>query len=140
MRVFLDTNVLVSAVATRGLCADVVRQVLAAHELVICNQLLAELRRILSDKFGVSEEVIEAFVALIGQEAIYAEPDALPAVDLQDRDDLGILAASLCGRVQVLVTGDQELQQLGAFSGIQILSPRKFWEQWITPPETDRDA
>ena len=34
VRVFLDTNVLVAAFATRGLCADVVRTVLAEHELV----------------------------------------------------------------------------------------------------------
>ncbi len=27
MKVFLDTNVLVSAIATRGLCADVLREV-----------------------------------------------------------------------------------------------------------------
>ena len=33
MRVLLDTNVIVSAVTTRGLCADVFRAVLAAHEL-----------------------------------------------------------------------------------------------------------
>lgn len=31
MRVFLDTNVLVSALATRGLCADVLRIVVAGR-------------------------------------------------------------------------------------------------------------
>lgn len=34
MRVFLDTNVLVSAFATRGLCADLMRHVLAEHDLI----------------------------------------------------------------------------------------------------------
>jgi len=34
VRVFLDTNVLVAAVATRGLCADVFRSALASYELV----------------------------------------------------------------------------------------------------------
>ena len=42
MRVFVDTNVLVAAVATRGLCADVLRAVLASHELVVSQQVLAE--------------------------------------------------------------------------------------------------
>ena len=32
MKVFLDTNVLVSGFATRGLCADVIRLALAEHE------------------------------------------------------------------------------------------------------------
>ena len=31
MKVFLDTNVLASAAATRGLCADVLREVFASH-------------------------------------------------------------------------------------------------------------
>jgi len=34
VKVFLDTNILVSGVATRGLCADVIRLVLAEHELI----------------------------------------------------------------------------------------------------------
>ena len=42
MKVVLDTNVLASAAATRGLCADVLREVLAEHELVICKQVIDE--------------------------------------------------------------------------------------------------
>ena len=34
MRVFLDTNVLVSALTTRGLAADVFRLALSEHELL----------------------------------------------------------------------------------------------------------
>jgi len=35
VKVFLDTNVLVSALATRGLCADLLRKVLTEHELLV---------------------------------------------------------------------------------------------------------
>lgn len=44
MRVALDTNVLVSAVATRGLCADVFNLVLAEHHLVVSVTVLSELQ------------------------------------------------------------------------------------------------
>ena len=50
MRVFLDTNVLVSAVATRGLCADVLREILFSHQLVVSVPLLDELKNILHTK------------------------------------------------------------------------------------------
>tara|TARA_Y100000590_G_C15710915_1_gene1010249 strand:+ start:1307 stop:1432 length:126 start_codon:yes stop_codon:yes gene_type:complete len=40
MKVFLDTNVLVSAFATRGLCADVMRVILTEHELLIGEVVL----------------------------------------------------------------------------------------------------
>ena len=42
MRVFLDTNVLLSAFAARGLCADVFRTVLAEHELITSEFVLGE--------------------------------------------------------------------------------------------------
>jgi predicted nucleic acid-binding protein len=41
VRVFLDTNVLISAFATRGLCAELFRSVIAEHELVLGEVVLA---------------------------------------------------------------------------------------------------
>jgi putative PIN family toxin of toxin-antitoxin system len=129
MRVLLDTNVLASAAVTRGLCADVLREVLAEHELVVCPQILAELRRILYSKFGMPKELIEKFVGLLQQDTICTQPRTLPKLSLKDKDDLGILAAAKSGEAQVIVTGDRELQNLRQFSGIRIVSPRQFWEE-----------
>ncbi len=53
MRVFLDTNVLASAFATRGLCEDVLREVLATRELIVSSLLLDELERVLRKKFNL---------------------------------------------------------------------------------------
>jgi uncharacterized protein len=131
MRVLLDTNVLASAVATRGLCADVLREVLTRHELVVCPQILLELRRILRDKFRVPREMIANVTALLQQDAVLVQPDDLPKLKLKDKDDLGILAAARSGGAQLIVTGDKELQSLRRFSGIRIVSPREFWEELI---------
>ena len=98
MRVLLDTNVIVSAVTTRGLCADVFRAVLAAHELVTCAQVIQEVRRILRMKFGVPEPLIAEYLELIGQDAIVAEPGDLPDLPIQDRDDAAIVAAAIAAR------------------------------------------
>ena len=129
MRVLLDTNVIVSAVTTRGLCADVFRAVLAEHELVTCLMVLQEVRRILSMKFGVPEQLIAEYLELIGQEAILAEFEDLPDLPIKDRDDAEIVAAAISARVQVLVTGDHELQSLKNIGQVRILSPRAFWEE-----------
>ena len=58
MRVLLDTNVIVSAVTTRGLCADVFRTVLADHELVTCPKVLQEHRLALAFIGIVAVEVL----------------------------------------------------------------------------------
>jgi uncharacterized protein len=129
VRVLLDTNVIVSAVTTRGLCADVFRSVLAAHELVTCAQVLQEVRRILSMKFGVPEQLITEYLELVAQDAILAEAEDLPDLPIQDRDDAPIVAAAIAAQAEVLVTGDHELQGLKNVGKVRIISPRAFWEE-----------
>ncbi|OHB80601.1 MAG: putative toxin-antitoxin system toxin component, PIN family [Planctomycetes bacterium RBG_16_55_9] len=129
MKVFLDTNVLASAAATRGLCADVLRQVFASQQLFISEQVLKELERVLRFKFGVGQVFIDDFIWLLQQDTILAEPAKLPKVELRDKDDLPILAAAIAVGAEVLVTGDKELLDLGHIEGLEILSPRQFWEK-----------
>jgi putative PIN family toxin of toxin-antitoxin system len=128
MRVLLDTNVIVSAVTTRGLCGDVFRAVLSDHDLVTCRKILHEVQRILRSKLSVPADVISEYVELISHDAIMAEPGDMPAVPIKDRDDVEIITAAIAGDVDVLVTGDAELQALKRMQGVRILSPRAFWE------------
>lgn len=129
MKVMLDTNVLASAVATRGLCADVLRAVLAEHELVICPQIISELQHTLKDKFALPRPLVNDFIRLVREGSILCEPDDLPAIKLKDKDDLGILSAAVGGGVNVIVTGDKAMQMVGMVAGLKIMSPRQFWQE-----------
>jgi putative PIN family toxin of toxin-antitoxin system len=129
MKIFLDTNVLASAAATRGLCADVLRLVFASHQLFISEQVLKELRTVLKLKFGVSQDLIDDFIWLLQQDTVLTEPAHVPGIELQDKDDLSILAAAIAAGAEVLVTGDKELLHLGHIEELEILSPRQFWEK-----------
>jgi putative PIN family toxin of toxin-antitoxin system len=128
VRVFLDTNVLVAAFATRGLCADVLRQVLAVHELVTGEVVLMELQEVLSRKIGLPQQAIDNIVSLLRRHRIQPKPKKKPAVAVRDPDDLWILASALAARVDVLVTGDQDLLAVRDQAGILITDPRGFWE------------
>jgi putative PIN family toxin of toxin-antitoxin system len=132
MKVFLDTNVLASAAATRGLCADVLREVLASHEFFLSEQVLSELARALRSKFGVGQDLINDFIRLLRQESVAAEPSDVPRVALRDKDDLRILGAAAAAGARVLVTGDKELVALDHFEDLEVLSPRQFWEKLKT--------
>jgi len=133
VRVFLDTNVLVSAAATRGLCADVLREVLASHELLISAQVLSELKRVLRTKFGVAQDLIEDFISLIRQDTVLAQPGPPPPVG--DRDDLPVLSAAISEKAEVFVTGDKELLDLREVEDLAILSPRQFWDKLKAQPK-----
>jgi putative PIN family toxin of toxin-antitoxin system len=128
MRIFLDTNILVSAVATRGLCADVLREVLTFHEIIISAQLVSELRESLAGKLGVPGPLVKEFIKTLVQDAHFSEPSALPGVKIHDRDDLTILSAALNGKADLFITGDKELLTLGNVGPMDIVNPRKFWE------------
>ena len=129
MKVFLDTNVLASAIATRGLCTDVLREVLSTEDLVVSKALLDELKRILSDKFGLPTNTISEVLTLLRTDSETAKPGAAPAIDIKDKDDLIILAASISAETKVFVTGDKELQKVEKIGDMEILSPRGYWEK-----------
>jgi putative PIN family toxin of toxin-antitoxin system len=135
VRVFLDTNVLASAAATRGLCADVLREVLTSHELLTSAQVLSELKRVLRTKFGVAQDLIDDFISLMREDTVLAESGRLPTVEIRDRDDLPILSAALSAGADVFVTGDKEILDIGRIEKLAILSPRQFWEKLKAPPQ-----
>jgi putative PIN family toxin of toxin-antitoxin system len=129
MRVFLDTNVLVSAVATRGLCADVLREVLLSHQLIVSADLLKELEKVLREKIGLPQPLISDFVEFIQQDARFSESPPMQNVPVKDKTDIPILSAALNGGTDVLVTGDKELIDLERLGNMEIVSPRLFWEK-----------
>lgn len=129
MRVFLDTNVLASAVATRGLCSDVLREVLTTHELIISDLLLMELNKVLRHKFRVPSALIEDFICILKQDTILAEPVDLSDIKLKDKNDLTRLSSAISAKAKLLVTGDKELLSLVKIKNVKIVSPRQFWEK-----------
>ena len=127
MRVCLDTNVLVTAVATRGLAADVVRLVLAEHELLVPEVVLLELQRVLATKLKLPKARIAEYVTFLGEHEVIAKPARLLDVQVRDRADAWVLASAVAGHADVLVTGDQDLLVLGIHAPVPVLDPRGFW-------------
>ena len=127
MKVFLDTNVLASALATRGLCAELFEAVLQSHELLVSPPVMKELERVLPAKLGQSRQITMDFIDLLEVYATNVEGAGL-AVSLPDPDDEPIVASALSGKARVFVTGDKALLELGSVEGLPLVSPRQFWE------------
>ncbi len=127
MRVCLDTNVLVAAVATRGLAADVVRLVLSEHDLVVPEVVLSELRRVLATKLKLPAARISELETFLREHEVVSKPARLLDIEVRDRADAWVLASAVAGRADVVVTGDEDLLGLGARAPLPILDPRGFW-------------
>ena len=129
MRAFLDTNVLVSALATRGLCADLYERLLTEHAIVIGEPVVLEVLDIMQRKFKGSAELlvkVEAELRLL--EVIAAQPSA-PKLAINDKEDPWIIACALQAKVDCFVTGDAELLGLAIVGTMPIISPRSCWNK-----------
>jgi putative PIN family toxin of toxin-antitoxin system len=129
VRVFLDTNVLVSAFGTRGLCAEVLTLVLAEHELVLGEELLGELERVLRQKMRVPQKRTAEVIAFLRSQGSVAQATARPLIKVRDLSDAKILGEAIAGDAEILVTGDKDLLDVAAKAPFPIVTPRGFWEQ-----------
>ena len=129
MRVYLDTNVLVSALATRGICADILQVVFAEHQLVLGEAVIAELRRVLREKMHLPQGTIAEAEALLRREAVVVSKSAEISVELRDPQDTQVLAEAVEALAEVLVTGDRDFLDVADRLPVEALSPRQFWEK-----------
>lgn len=119
---------LVSAFATRGLCADVLRFVLAEHTLVTGDVVLRELARVLRSRIKLPRAKIDDIVSFLREHEVVPKPAAPSDLVIRDEDDRWVLASAVAGAADVLVTGDRDLLDVAALAPVKIVDPRGFWE------------
>ena len=129
MRVFVDTNVLVSAFASRGMCADLLRHILVEHDLVTGEVVLTELKRTLLKRVNVPPRVVADIEDLLRDHEVVPKPRRHLALGLRDVDDEWIVASAVTAKADALVTGDKDILETSVQLPIRVYSPRQFWEQ-----------
>ena len=127
MKVFFDTNVVLAAFATRGLCADLFAHVLLEHELLVGETVIRELRSMLRIKLKLSKSAIAEIEALLRDQVVVETPPEHLNLKISDADDEWIVAEAMAGDADVLVTGEAALQKLTR-APLPIVSPRGLWE------------
>lgn len=131
MRVVLDPNVLLSALVFPGSKPDQVLQRVRSGEveLFLSSFILAELERILRDKFRFTKRQTGERVTVIRRMAALVEPAERIALVAAKDDDNRILECAMAARADYLVTGDKEhLLPLQCIGTTQIVTPAAFLE------------
>ena len=128
MKAVFDTNVLLAAFLTEGVCAKLLTRARKQQfNLVTCPFILHEFERILSKKFSATKQERENALALITEAAQdIVHPAKTVTGVCRDKDDDNVLACALDADADNLVTGDKDLLQLKVFRGIRIITPREF--------------
>jgi putative PIN family toxin of toxin-antitoxin system len=130
VRIVADTNVLVSALIFPGGSPETVyRLALEGRiDLVTSRPLLAELGRVLAEKFGWQAERAEEAVAQLIRLAEIVEPQHRVTEVAADPADNRVLEAAAEGNADAVISGDRHLLALGSWRGIRIESPAAFLE------------
>jgi len=109
VRVFVDTNVLVSAFASRGLCAEVLELVLLDHDWILGRNVVRELDEALRERlklpFRHPAEIVDFILGEVAQ--LIDKADAA-SVNVDAADAL-VLGEALAARGELFVTGDTAL-------------------------------
>ncbi len=128
MKVIVDANVAIAAIASRGLCEAVLELCLEQHHLVLCEGILDEVERKLKQKLKVPAPVVKEVIRLLRANADILDPDKVEKSICRDPGDLMVLGLVAPAKADVIITGDKDLLVLKKFGIARILSPRAFWD------------
>ena len=133
LRAFIDTNILMAAFITEGLCSEILERARDREFLgFISPFVMNELRGVLDREFSEREfsRPKKETMKLIKEALEIINPDEIgvkvEGVCERDPSDDNILAGALASNVRFIVTGDSDLLDLKEFRGIRILKPREF--------------
>jgi putative PIN family toxin of toxin-antitoxin system len=132
LRAVPDTNVLIAAaIRPTGLCGELLVAAIALRwQPVVSPLLLTELEEVLRrPKFSatIHQGLIHEFVAGIAAiSEIVTDPPSSAGRSRDEKDDY-LLELAIAANVDVLISGDRDLTDLGS-SGVLVQIPRTFLE------------
>ena len=128
MKAVFDTNVLIAAFLTEGLCSGLlIRARKQAFNLVLCDDIIREFEGILMKKFKLTSIDISEISTIVSEAAseILHKLGPIPNICGDPNDDM-IIACAIDAAADYIVTGDEDLLILKRYKDIVIINPRNF--------------
>lgn len=128
MKAVFDTNVLIAAFLTEGLCSGLmIRARKQAFSLVLCDDIISEFESILRKKFKITSADVFEISAIVSEAASEIIHGLSPVPNIcRDPNDNMIIACAVDAHADYIVTGDEDLLILRKYKNIVIINPRNF--------------
>jgi len=133
VKTILDTNVIIAAFASRGLCQAVFELCLDRCEIVLSEEILREVLMNLNGKIKLPLPQSESIVSYLRENCFISDIDYLEASSCRDKDDVHILGLAQRSLAEYIITGDKDLLDLVEYKSAKIVTPREFWALLKTP-------
>ena len=123
-----DTNVLIAAIITEGICSKLLHRArMGEFSLVSCPFIVQELKRILSKKFRLAQDETASAMEPISEAISRVIEHDLKIKDIcRDADDDNIIACAVAVKADYFVTGGSDLLDLKSYKSVKIITPRDF--------------
>ncbi|MGP1458091.1 MAG: putative toxin-antitoxin system toxin component, PIN family [Treponema sp.] len=115
MKIFVDTNIIISAILfPGGITARVFSHMLTKHTIVISSYIKEEGYEVFQKKFPEKQELLDFFFAEADFEE-FVMPQTIDKSDfpkMRDEADLPVLAAAVLSDSDILLTGDKDFEDI----------------------------
>ena len=130
MRVFVDTNIVISAILfPNGKTARVFFHLLAKHTVIISSYTREESEEVFKKKFPLKKELLSVFFDGISFEEFKSperiDEDQYPKI--RDIKDLPILVSAILSDSDILITGDKDFEDIKIDKPL-IFTPTKYFD------------
>ena len=128
-KVFLDTNILISALGWKGKPRVISEKCLQGElELITSPPQIDELKRVMDyPKFNFREEQKTTFISIILEIAAVVEIQGkIRVIEDDPDDDDAMLETAVVGNVDYVISGDPHLLKLKEFAKVKIVTASEF--------------
>lgn len=128
MKAVFDTNILIAAFLTEGLCSGLlIRARKRNFDLVLSDDIIREFKNTLTRKFKISSADVSEITPIVTEAVSEIIDKTTPiARTCRDQDDDMIIACAVSATADYIVTGDEDLLMLKRYKNIVIINPRNF--------------
>lgn len=115
MRVFVDTNVIISSfLFPNGKVSYVFSHIMETHDLLISSYSIKECENVFNRKFPAKMEQLQNFFNEIQYQLIETPLifDKRKYPSIRDNNDLPILVSAIISDSDILITGDRDFSEL----------------------------
>ena len=130
MRVFVDTNIVISAILfPNGKTAKVFSYLLKKHTVIISSYTKKECEDVFKKKFPLKKELLDIFFDGISFEE-FKSPEEIEEQQypkIRDIKDLPVLASAILSDSDILITGDKDFEDVKIDKPL-IFTPTKYFD------------
>ena len=127
-----DANIIISAgLFSESTVGMTLSHIVKNHQLVLCKYTLDELKEVFERKFSNRIEYLNKFVEDLKYELIdmvITNYDNYPQI--RDIDDMPLLAHAIEAKVDILITGDKDFDDI-IIETPKIIKPRQYIEKYL---------